>query len=418
MGSAARGLGKNDFVRSQYVDDKRSNCDERGGRSDVPPVRGNSAKDATALQRRIVAAEPLTFEHRKQHAAKHRFESRRALKQAATFRRRARQARRLPFAAHVGAMCRYLEQKEKRRADWHAGRASGQLARHQDSAHCGKGQMVISCACGSSKAMPVRCGVTRLCVACREHRAQKRRAQLWAARRLIVNRLKSAGLWGLFGEKHLILTLPDPRIPCTKKRIAVLFDAWRRFSRRLQKHVKGWEEFAYSRTFEWTPGRDGKGHPHFHVWMISRYLDRDMLWHWWARSLASAGLCLTPCDRQAVYIKEVRLEYIIREVVKGGKQIKLVSLKARDVGGKHDVIGYVESWSIAEHDENSRATPETMARVYEALEGKRQNQTSRGLMSMAPSQYVCEHCGSTECTVEIERWFERLQVQSSDVAQS
>lgn len=450
MGLLSRSNRSHDVVRSQHVKNKRPDRHTSDAAGDVPRVRKAVESKSAAVQFRIAQTEGLTSKHRQLCAREHSFKARQHRLESARQRRRQRIYKKLAYASHVVAQAKQVELACNRSQNWHEGRASGQLARHKDAAHCGEGTLTVSCACGSAVQLPVRCGVTRLCVVCREHRAQKRRAQLWSARKIILADLKQRQLWGRYGEKHLVLTMPDSRIEGTKRRIEILFEAWRRFSRRLQKHVKNWDTFIYSRTFEWTPGRDLKGHPHFHVWMISRYIDKQLLWDWWQRSLASCGVQLKPTDTHAVYVRDVELNYAIREVHKGGKAYKYASLKSTELltveyflsavevandsypvltgvvkesndegTSSHllrnyktraaDVIGYVESWSVAESKGGEGASLQTIADVYEALEGKRQNQTSSGLMSMAPAEWVCSDCGSTECNVSVQQWWSRQE---------
>ncbi len=81
---------------------------------------------------------------------------------------------------------------------------------------------------------------------------------------------------GAFGRRERLEAERD----VVRRRIRVIQDAARRFTRELQRHLRApWGETVpptvgacWHRCFEWTPGEDGLGHPHFHMWLLSPWI--------------------------------------------------------------------------------------------------------------------------------------------------
>jgi hypothetical protein len=78
-------------------------------------------------------------------------------------------------------------------------------------------------------------------------------------------------------------------------RIAAAFLAWPRFWRKLRAAMKARQqgderEIACDRFFEWTPGGDGEGHPHFHVWLWSPWICDNRIRELWTDALHAIGV--------------------------------------------------------------------------------------------------------------------------------
>ena len=321
------------------------------------------------------------------------------------------------------------------KADWHLGRAKGSMERFGRVDACGVDAVVASCVtgCGVERRATAGCSCGRVCHRCRAEQARERQERFAEARhRYIVaagrlgllRKLRKGGRWG---EKLLTLTVPHFRFDdvvawpfyqvvsaeAVEKgigqehlevvvRIELLLRAWRRFSIRLQRWGRGIRRLSkarikWYRALEWTPGSDGLGHPHFHVWMLAPYLDKALLDEWWAASLCEVLGCEALPSPVVTDIKSIkqRPDEIRRELLKG----KGHALRYSSAGG--DVIAYADGWSIVEIEQGVRVSAEVAARVYEALDRRRMVQTSKQLL--APVLHVCPFCngkGTTRVTIE------------------
>jgi hypothetical protein len=194
---------------------------------------------------------------------------------------------------------------------WHAGRAEGQKHRIATVGGCGAGTVRVVChGCGSVHESPVRCGVVRLCPGCNIRRSTRARARFGVSLAVVLHHAKRAGSFdkfrkgGRLGQHFYTLTVPHVRTTAVvgtwgwcrtehegawrkataKRRVTLLFAAWKRFARRLQDFFRRpWNEktavppaigSCWSRAFEWTPGQegDGLGHPHFHLWALTPWI--------------------------------------------------------------------------------------------------------------------------------------------------
>ena len=313
---------------------------------------------------------------------------------------------------------------------WHAGRAKGQRERFARVRGCGKRLMIASCrTCGEERrAVPEMCGVSRVCDACDAADAARRRARFGAARGrqlVIAHRYKlfmRKRRGGRFGERMITVTVPHRRLVDStgevrkratddiSARIWALRLAWPVFMRSVRDH---WlrraklglldRAIAYHRAFEWTLGNDSLGHPHFHVWCFSPWVDHHALREWWATALDSVGW---PVERDmsvdgtpgaARVVVDVRLlrsfgEDAVHELLKGGidrrKALNLSRLDTVDGPGL-DAFDYADGWTLGEVD----APRDVRAALYMALEGFRTTQGSKGFFE-DDDPIVCECCGS------------------------
>jgi hypothetical protein len=272
----------------------------------------------------------------------------------------------------------------------------------------------------------------------------------------VLSKYRKGGRWS---EKDFTLTLPDahPSLcgdDAVERRIDVLFDAWPLFLQRLNAHLrkhafspksldeplsewpkalireqkvkkdclpkdalrrilrggveKPGAEFgvrlltlrvANVRSFEWTPGHDGQGHPHFHVWFWGPFLDTEKLREWWAESLTSCGVKVQPEELVHAYLREVKSKWIVKEVIKGKdkyttRRLKLISERA-DADGSHP-FSYVEGWHVdfkAKHG-GKDADALTQARVFMALEKRRTTQASFGFLGLGEQLCSCPSCSA------------------------
>lgn len=381
--------------------------------------------------------EGLTVEFREGIASRH--ESRAELARATTSlargdsRRRARAEREISDAAghktpeDVEPDPELLDvaQAQQRSRAWHEGRAKGQRLRFRRREDCGETTLRSECgACGTVREMPDRCKVGRLCVSCRGKASAQRKERFGRARHAIVASAMKRGFFrhkqhgGRWGEKFLTLTVPhfeasefrDPYagpLPegcrhtqgsLVQQRIECLFRAWRLFSLKLRKHWRPLEKrrgepCRFYRAFEWTPGSDGAGHPHFHLWLFCPFLDRTLVLDWWRDSLRRAGLLTVDTyetlmvDIRAIHSRPTEFAH---ELIKRDDAIRFSRLRATSSG--EDVIDYADGWTLAEVAEGRLLPKDDAAEVYKALEARRIVQTSRALLEELRTG--CQDCGA------------------------
>jgi hypothetical protein len=199
---------------------------------------------------------------------------------------------------------------------------------------------------------------------------------------------------GRWSEKLVTLTAPhvvdeaddadDWRV--IVRRIAIVLGAWRAFSRLLNKWLRARRaagklplrdgssvRAVWYRSFEWTPATDRLGHPHLHVWLFGPFLPRELVLEWWARALRSVS-------------SELRLDSAALDKL-------IVDIReARGKGAGLEVIKYMTKDLEAN---GQRLPPELYAPVYEALDGTRVTQATRGFIALAKRHAVCcEACGA------------------------
>jgi hypothetical protein len=313
-----------------------------------------------------------------------------------------------------------------RRRDWHAGRARGQRDRFERVAACGEGKARATChACGDEHDLPVRCDVWRVCVSCRAKAAIERRARFGRGRARALRVAQRTGRLsrfrrGRWTEKHMTLTVPHV-VGATERetvrlRIDVGFAAWRFFTIALRKH---WLERAaavhvargmnqrealararaeraqsperFYRFFEWTPGHDQLGHPHFHVWMLCGWVDQGWIASTWGTCLRRAGASFD--GEPIVDVRQIRTRAgeWMRELVKLREAVKLSRLELEGRGGE-DLVEYADGWTIVDASNGGRVPDEVLGALYEALESRRVSQASLGLLE-GRELAVCAACG-------------------------
>ena len=324
---------------------------------------------------------------------------------------------------------------------WHEGRSKGQLFRFRNLAGCGKRTMISRCQmCGvDGKPTPEGCGVTRLCPKCSIRKAKQRRARFGRSRHRVWLQSKASGALrkdrtgGCYSDKMLTLTIPhfltqdllewrkklyvageastikelNKILHCgdgrelggvVKQRIAMLFEACPRFIRRLRRHWKelGEREWAYHRSFEWTPGKDGLGHPHFHFWLWCPFIDADLVSEMWTEALLEVG-APPPQTASGFYRADIRSfrdvggHELSAEILKGGERRRALEY-SRLYHGPSSAFEYASGWTVADVLDQA---PDVVASIYEALEGRRLVQASRGFFER-DAKCKCRACLSPE----------------------
>jgi hypothetical protein len=202
-------------------------------------------------------------------------------------------------------------------AKWHRGRADGLRARAAHVAACGVGHVEVSCgACGEVHDAPTYCGLVAWCPGCNERRSMRARQRFAKSFEAVQEHAELAGSFrkqqkgGGLRQKMLTLTVPHvdnaeasrpifethaaapmpletiamwretARGKVAERRVQVLYEAARVFTKRLQKHLRSpWRGetreivgACWSRAFEWTLGADTMGHPHFHIWALEPWI--------------------------------------------------------------------------------------------------------------------------------------------------
>ena len=339
-------------------------------------------------------------------------------------------------------------------AEWHEGRARGELERQARIDDCGLDHALMSCrpkrgGCGVAGIAQLCCG-SKFCVRCRGKSAAIARMRFGRARWDRLQAMKKRGLLrrrrrgGRWSEKFLTVTIPhigswDELAPKTEPlreslallrgtvgeadsvvaaRVWLAFEAWREFSKSWNAHWR--REFSFKlerdgdelrpgrfaadwrsrhlialhRSFEWTPAADGKGHPHFHCYVWSPYVDRELLDAWWSAALRKVGYAgleepIMPDVREIVS----RPEEIAREIHKGAGH----KLRFAPRAGAQDVFDYAVGWSLAEYAAGEgKASAAVVARLYEAITDRRLSQGSPGFL---PARLQgCANCGRRACT--------------------
>ncbi len=463
------------------------------GAESGPPMPVPTQLDRFPSGTFLGAVERRTEEHRQELAEAHHVRAVAAARDLATLpvgelrkmvtRVRAKRKAKVPLALALKAT-----------AKWHRQRSMGQLRRFETIGHCGEGAVGVTCrSCGWEGPRLIGCDARRLCVSCRERKATPMRDAFMRSRASVLREATQRGYFrraragGRYTEKHVTFTLPDSAIPAgpgaVRARIAALFAAWRSFSkelaalwkirrrcrhcgaasgrpcrdlelpgapRRRQPHAGRHERAWWWRGFEWTPGDDGHGHPHFHVWYLCAFLPVPVLRWLWARALHRAGVLVFGDDAAAkprrkgapippvtptgelrrlgplpedpetgevlgvaadmpprchagvpspyviVDAREIRIRKakIEREIIKGGKALQLAPrtrLEVRTMGGD-DLIAYVAGWVV----EDAGADVDVAAEVYCALEARRQVQASAGFVGRGRVPCACPQCKAPE----------------------
>lgn len=160
---------------------------------------------------------------------------------------------------------------------------------------------------------------------------------------------------------------------------------------------------SYFRVIEWTPGDDGKGHPHVHVWLFSPFLPQEWLERLWREAW--------------VHVQRERLHNATEP--KHGpieERRTIVHITAAKEGVEAELVKYLtKDWEVDGTGTARRVDPAVFAQVYAYLDGKRRRQSSSGFSSWGVAKHkACECCGFEDergswCRVDITHSLEAPQ---------
>lgn len=207
-------------------------------------------------------------------------------------------------------------------------------------------------------------------------------------------------------------------VDTTMMRVLALRAAWPIFSKKLRAHWKQaddaarrafllgtlvpWKDGAHApppmhRAFEWTPGSDGLGHPHYHVWLLCPFIDVDLVAAMWTEALREAGL---PVAGTAIVTLQRFRDFdrnAVGELIKAGDRRALEwsrLYRHGRRGGPANAFEYADGWTIAEAMQTARE--DVVASLYCALEGMRLTQASAGFFA-DDEPAACASCKAQEC---------------------
>lgn len=316
-------------------------------------------------------------------------------------------------------------------SQWHTSRAKGKRYMFQNIATCGQGSTLeLVCrnsSCGERFTLPLGCGAAFFCPACRKRRAaafrvdfQRKQLGLVAAanRAGLTHRFRRRAAGGRFAERLVTLTVPHTDERGTPldvgERIDVLVATWERFWRLFRDELRGklrgfqsgitihnsreglpmprgkapprdelslFELVSSLRVLEWTPGGDGQGHPHMHVWLFSPFIERARIASLWSRAHSEVT---APSEVSRLLVVDVRAAH----ECEGGIANELVKYLTKD-------------WQVTS-DGVARVSPEVFAQVYAKLDGKRLRQSSAGLAHWAVAKD--KSCPCCAFSSEREHW--------------
>jgi hypothetical protein len=200
---------------------------------------------------------------------------------------------------------------------WHKSREKGQRERFDRVRQCGTLAIKQRCkpCVTQGPTVTLTCDQHRLCLFCRGRRVRKFRLRFDGARRDLLQQAWRLGLLkptrlvngkplqgGRWSEKFITLTLPHSGDVAAD--VQELLRAWRKFWRAVQDYMKKHVLCAdkhllsmlrFTRVIEVTPGLDGQGHAHMHVWFFGPYLDQARIAHLWGSAMSKVYQDLLMC---------------------------------------------------------------------------------------------------------------------------
>jgi hypothetical protein len=171
---------------------------------------------------------------------------------------------------------------------------------------------------------------------------------------------------GSAGKSHppklymVTLTLPHEGVPGRIEQL--LDDAWRKLRQHASKTHWSRDTLA---VLEWTPGRDGKGHPHLHVLVVASYLDYTEVRASWRRAALRVGA------------QEPRGRGIDIEPNKGGRK-----------NAARDAANYVAKY-LTSGDKVGLYSVEDWVRLCAWQVGRRTLRATRGWWDYEPAACPC-----------------------------
>ena len=340
---------------------------------------------------------------------------------------RTRIFRRWKAAKHHEQAADATRKHEHTRATWHRQRAMGQRKRFERIEQCGERELVLVCDdCGHEKRTRVaRCQQWRVCLSCRRVRAARYRAMFEQARaevlRKLWHKMQPARGAQRYGEKFLTLTLRHSGD--VRKDIRALSRAWRKFLRMVNKHFeREWGkaiDLVWVRVCEVTPGEDGLGHAHVHVWCLWPYVPQVLLGTHWGAALASEGY---ECETRSLssVLEEVEEQWRRDQlrawlVVRRGRSTReldpvpnpvILFIESKERVG-NELLKYLIKDAV--YTAEGRLEPmdaALFAKIYEGFETVRSVQTSLGFWircSPSTKHTSCAQCGGASITTKTKR---------------
>lgn len=220
---------------------------------------------------------------------------------------------------------------------WHRSRARGlKVSREAAVAHCGTSDVVLRCGCDQWRVVPRACRRRVLCNRCDKSRAREYARRVRQSVQHHIGQANQAGMVDARGLKARVylVTLTIPHEDERGAAEARLDAAWRA----MRQHAP---EGHWSRSclavLEWTPGRDGKGHPHLHVVVVARWLDYGHIWATWRDACLEVGAREPSRAAQDVRVAkddrrgtaEAAARYVAKYVAKTSGQLYTVEEWAR-----------------------------------------------------------------------------------------
>lgn len=156
------------------------------------------------------------------------------------------------------------------------------------------------------------------------------------------------------------------------------------------------------RAFEWTTGKDGLGHPHFHVWMLSPFLDVNIVAAMWTEALREVGVVV---EGRAIVTLQRFQDFnasATHELIKGTpggrgalewSRLYKGSRRAKREGPAN-AFEYADGWTIAEA--MKEASAEVVSSLYCALEKMRLTQAAAGFFTEDEPPH-CTACLAQMC---------------------
>ena len=285
---------------------------------------------------------------------------------------------------------------------WDEGRQRGYEQRTERILDCGTSmrKMAIVChCCGHKQEVDCnRCNNNIQCESCRAICCKRKGEAFLAARNVVLADARDEGRLdrdrpgGRWGERMVTLTEPHLHHHSLEERFGFLLDAWPHFLRSLNDWLRetgigkgNREQVAahpgryvhWYKVVEWVPAQDDdSGHPHFHVWFYSPWLDQTLLQEWWCRALEKVGFG----DASRV-LPHITLCY-------GDPSNELVKYIFKDIDSDGEKI-----------------PPLVMAKLYECRDRQRFAQGSRGFIQLGQSDPSCPECHVSYALVRPERRF-------------
>lgn len=352
-------------------------------------------------------------------------------------------------AAHHGARAAKAElEGETSKRIWHEQRRDGQIRRFATIRACMSRVLVriLQCGCAGNEPqeIPLGCSDWKACPVCRGKRVRRYRVRFRRSLTYWREQYRFAMRLGQWRERFLTLTLPH--LGEVGERIKAVKRAWPVFLRMLKRHLaidkgvpKNQLNFPFVAVLETTPGRDGRGHPHIHVWMLSPYLPHELIRLYWSRALGEPYLSAIPTrplaevmtDHKRHVFERVERRCQSREgwedrawaqweregtelfswlVTRRGPHGALLEevpwsvvdiRQVRDV--ESELIKYLlkEAFTDPETGELVFMDPELAAQIYLTYAGKRSIWTARGFWQDEAEPSHCRTCGSCHWHCEV-----------------